>query len=544
MEPIRPATDAPTLRNQVRRDCSGTLCGVTESMQDKIDDLAARREQALNAGSPRSVERQYEKGKMLARERIDYFLDDGSFHELDMLARHRAQASGLEDRPYTDGVITGWGTVDGRKVFVFSQDFTVFGGALGEVFAEKIHKLMDLAAKVGAPVVGLNDGAGARIQEGVVSLASYGGIFRRNVQASGVVPQISVILGPCAGGAVYSPAMTDFIFMVRETSHMFITGPDVVKTVTGEDVTLEELGGAMSHASKSGVATFVSADEKACLDDVRYLLGFLPSNNLETAPIEDLGDDPDRLCPELSTILPDSPNLPYDMIEVISHCVDDGEFFEYFPHWAKSIVCGFARIDGQAVGVVGNQPKVLAGVLDIESAEKAARFVRTCDSFNVPLITFVDVPGFLPGVDQEYGGIIRHGAKLLYAYCEATVPRISIITRKAYGGAYVVMDSKSIGSDLAFAWPSAELAVMGPPGAVELVYRRELQQAADPVARRAELVAEYTEKYANPYAAAERGYVDDVIDPAETRRKLVAGLRMLATKREELPRRKHGNVPL
>ena len=513
-------------------------------MQAKIDDLAERREQALNAGSQRAVERQYEKGKMLARERIDYFLDDGSFHELDLLARHRAQAAGLEDRPYTDGVITGWGTVDGRKVFVFSQDFTVFGGALGEVFAEKIHKLMDMAAKVGAPVVGLNDGAGARIQEGVVSLASYGGIFRRNVEASGVVPQISVILGPCAGGAVYSPAMTDFIFMVRETSHMFITGPDVVKTVTGEEVTLEELGGAMSHASKSGVATFVAADEKACLDDVRYLLSFLPSNNLDEPPIEDLGDDPERECPELATILPDSPNLPYDMTSVIKHCVDGGEFFEYFPHWAKSIVCGFARIDGRPVGVVGNQPMVLAGVLDIESAEKAARFVRTCDSFNVPLITFVDVPGFLPGVDQEYGGIIRHGAKLLYAYCEATVPRISVITRKAYGGAYVVMDSKSIGSDLAFAWPSAELAVMGPQGAVEIVYRRELQQAADPAARRAELVDEYTEKYANPYAAAERGYVDDVLDPIDTRKKLVAGLRMLATKREELPRRKPGNVPL
>jgi acetyl-CoA carboxylase carboxyltransferase component len=527
-----------------RTPAATNFATVTNSMQDKLADLAERREQAIHAGSPRSVERQHEKGKMLARERIEYLLDEGSFHELDMLARHRAQAAGLEDRPYTDGVITGWGTVDGRKVFVFSQDFTVFGGALGEVFAEKIHKMMDLALKVGAPVVGLNDGAGARIQEGVVSLASYGGIFHRNVLSSGVIPQISVILGPCAGGAVYSPAMTDFIFMVRESSHMFITGPDVVKTVTGEDVTLEELGGAMSHATKSGVASFVSADEKSCLDDVRYLLSFLPSNNLEEPPVEDLGDDPDRLCPELRDILPASPNLPYDMTEVIRHVVDDGEFFEYFPHWAKSIVCGFSRIDGIPVGIVGNQPKVLAGVLDIESSEKAARFVRTCDSFNIPLITFVDVPGFLPGVDQEYGGIIRHGAKLLYAYCEATVPRIQVITRKAYGGAYVVMNSKSIGADLAFAWPTAELAVMGPQGAVEIVYRRELQQAADPVARRAELVQEYTDKYATPYAAAERGYIDDVIDPAETRQKLVAGLHMLATKREELPRRKHGNVPL
>jgi acetyl-CoA carboxylase carboxyltransferase component len=513
-------------------------------MQAKLEDLQQRKEQAYHAGSPRAVERQHEKGKLLARERIEYLLDPGSFNELDLLARHRAHAAGLEERPYTDGVITGWGTIDGRKVFVFSQDFTVFGGALGEVFADKIHKLMDLALKVGAPVVGLNDGAGARIQEGVVSLASYGGIFYRNVLSSGVVPQISVILGPCAGGAVYSPAMTDFIFMVRESSHMFITGPDVVKTVTGEEVTLEELGGAMSHASKSGVATFVAPDEKACLDEVRYLLSFLPQNNLEVPPALDTGDDPERSCPELRDLLPPSPNQPYDMKKVIGIVVDDGEFLEYFAHWAKSIVCGFGRMGGQTVGIVGNQPMVLAGVLDIESSEKAARFVRTCDAFNIPLVTFVDVPGFLPGVDQEYGGIIRHGAKLLYAYCEATVPRIQVITRKAYGGAYVVMNSKSIGADLAFAWPTAELAVMGPQGAVEIVYRRELQQAADPVARRAELVAEYTERYANPYAAAERGYVDDVIDPAETRAKVIAGLEMLQSKREELPRRKHGNMPL
>ena len=513
-------------------------------MQDRLEDLRRRRHEARHAGSPRAVDRQHEKGKLLARERIDYLLDPESFHELDMLARHRAQAAGLEERPYTDGVVTGWGTVNGRKLFVFSQDFTVFGGALGEVFAEKIHKLMDMALKVGAPLVGLNDGAGARIQEGVVSLASYGGIFHRNVLSSGVIPQISVILGPCAGGAVYSPAMTDFIFMVRETSHMFITGPDVVKTVTGEDVTLEELGGAMSHASKSGVATFVADDEKACLDDVRFLLGFLPQNNMEPPPHEELGDDPDRECPALRDLLPASPNMPYDMHAVISEVADGGEFFEYYPHWARSIICGFSRIDGHPVGIVGNQPLVLAGVLDIESSEKAARFVRTCDAFNIPLVTFVDVPGFLPGVDQEYGGIIRHGAKLLYAYCESTVPRIQVITRKAYGGAYVVMNSKSIGADLAFAWPSAELAVMGPQGAVEIVYRRELQQAADPAKRRAELVTEYTERYANPYVAAERGYIDDVIDPAETRRKLVAGLAMLRTKREELPQRKHGNVPL
>ena len=513
-------------------------------MERRIAELAERREAALHAGSERAVQRQHDKGKLLARERIERLLDPGSFNELDLLARHRAHDVGLAERPYTDGVITGWGTVDGRKVFVFSQDFTVFGGALGEVFAEKIHKVMDLAESVGAPMIGLNDGAGARIQEGVVSLASYGGIFRRNVKASGVIPQISVILGPCAGGAVYSPAMTDFIFMVRETSHMFITGPDVVKTVTGEDVTLEELGGAQSHSSKSGVATFVADDEEHVLDEVRYLLGFLPSNNLELPPYEEPTDDPDRACDGLAAIMPDSPNVPYDMRAVIHEVVDDGDFMEYHASFGGSIVCGFARIDGHPVGVVGNQPLVLAGVLDIESSEKAARFVRFCDAFNLPLLTFVDVPGFLPGVDQEHGGIIRHGAKLLYAYCEATVPRIQVITRKAYGGAYVVMDSKSVGSDLALAWPTAELAVMGPQGAVEVLYRRELQQAADPVKRRDELVSEYTEKYANPYLAAERGYVDDVIDPVDTRRRVVAGFRMLRTKREQLPKRKHGNVPL
>ena len=512
-------------------------------MSERIADLEEKKAQARQPGSERSIARQHERGKMLARERIHYLLDEGSFHELDMLARHRAPD--LDDvRPYTDGVITGWGTIDGRKVFVFSQDFTVYGGALGEVFAEKIHKVMDLAASVGAPMIGINDGAGARIQEGVVSLASYGGIFHRNVQASGVIPQISVIMGPCAGGAVYSPALTDFIYMVNETSYMFITGPDVVKTVTGEDVTQQELGGAMTHASKSGVATHVAQDDKECLDQIRYLLSFLPSNNLEEPPRYESGDDPDRLCPELNDLMPDSPNKPYDMRKVIEAVVDDGEFYEYCRHWAGSIVCGFGRLDGYAVGIVGNQPQVLAGVLDIESSEKAARFVRTCDAFNIPLVTFVDVPGFLPGVDQEYGGIIRRGAKLLYAYCESTVPRIQVITRKAYGGAYVVMNSKSIGADLAFAWPSAELAVMGPSGAVEIVYRRELQTAADPEARRAELIEEYTEHFANPYGAAERGYVDDVIDPAETRRKLIAGLHLLRSKREDLPKRKHGNVPL
>ncbi len=513
-------------------------------MSERLKDLEERRQAAISAGPERAVARQHEKGKMLARERIEYLLDDGSFHELDMLARHRAHDVGLDERPYTDGIITGWGTVDGRKVFVASQDFTVFGGALGEVFAEKMHKIMDLAESVGAPMIGLNDGAGARIQEGVVSLAGYGGIFRRNVQASGVIPQISVILGPCAGGAVYSPAMTDFIFMVRDTSHMFITGPDVVKTVTGEEVTLEELGGAGSHSTKSGVASFVASDEQSVLDDVKYLLSFLPSNNLDTPPVLGEGDDPERDCPVLREILPDSSNVPYDIKAVISEVVDDGEFLEYHAGWAGSIVCGFARLDGRSVGIVGNQPMMMAGVLDIESSEKAARFVRFCDAFNLPLLTFVDVPGFLPGVDQEHGGIIRHGAKLLYAYCEATVPRVQVITRKAYGGAYVVMDSKSVGCDVSFAWPTAELAVMGPQGAVEILNRRELQQAADPEARKTELVDDYTEKYANPYVAAERGIVDAVIDPAETRQKVVAAFRMIESKREELPKRKHGNVPL
>jgi acetyl-CoA carboxylase carboxyltransferase component len=519
---------------------------VAHPIEERLDQLAQLREEALHAGSPVAVERQHNRGKLTARERLGLLLDPGSFVELDMLARHRAHGFGIENtRPLTDGVVTGWGTVDGRKVFVFAQDFTVFGGALGEVFAEKIHKVMDLAESVGAPMVGLNDGAGARIQEGVVSLASYGGIFHRNVKASGVVPQISVILGPCAGGAVYSPAMTDFIFMVKGTSNMFITGPDVVKTVTGEEVTQEELGGAMTHATKSGVATFVADDEQSALAQVRYLLSFLPSNNLEDPPHFESDDDPDRACPGIIELIPDAPNKPYDMKKVIAEIFDDGDFFEVHSLWAMNIVCGFARIDGHVVGVVGNQPQVLAGCLDIEASEKAARFVRTCDAFNIPLVTFVDVPGFLPGTDQEYGGIIRHGAKLLYAYCEATVPRVQIITRKGYGGAYVVMNSKSIGADLAFAWPSAEIAVMGPQGAVNIIFRKEIESAGDDAeARRAALIEEYTERFANPYNAAERGYVDDVIDPRETRRVLVRSLAMLRTKKERLPQRKHGNVPL
>jgi len=532
--------------DEVRGDgAAPPVAPVPHPIEERLGQLGALRDEALHAGSPAAVARQHERGKLTARERLERLLDAGSFVELDMLARHRAHGFGIENsRPLTDGVVTGWGTIDGRKVFVFSQDFTVFGGALGEVFAEKIHKVMDLAESVGCPMIGLNDGAGARIQEGVVSLAAYGGIFLRNVKASGVIPQISVILGPCAGGAVYSPAMTDFVFMVKGTSHMFITGPDVVKTVSGEDVTQEELGGAMTHASKSGVANFVAEDEDSCLEQVRYLFSFLPQNNLEDPPYFEPSDDPDRRCETIVDLIPDAPNKPYDIKKVIAEVVDEGDFFEVHALWAMNIVCGFARLDGHVVGIVGNQPQVLAGTLDIDASEKAARFVRTCDAFNVPLVTFVDVPGFLPGTDQEYGGIIRHGAKLLYAYCESTVPRVQIVTRKAYGGAYVVMNSKSIGADLAFAWPSAEVAVMGPQGAVNIIFRKEIDGASDPDTRRAQLIEEYTERFANPYIAAERGYVDDVIDPRETRRVLIRSLDMLRTKREQLPQRKHGNVPL
>src|SRR6187455_786043 len=496
-----------------------------ETTEEKLARLKELRDAAIHHASETAVEKQHAKGKYTARERIEKLLDPGSFQELDTYVRHRTHEFGMDkQRPWGDAVVTGHGTIDGRRVCVFSQDFTVFGGSLGEVMAEKMCKIMDLAAKIGCPVIGINDSGGARIQEGVVSLGAYGDVFVRNVKCSGVIPQISLIMGPCAGGAVYSPAMTDFIFMVKETSHMFITGPEVIKTVTGEEVEFEELGGAMSHNSKSGVAHFAAEDEESCLEDARHLISFLPSNNLELPPRVDPYDDPER--------------------EVISRIVDDGEFFEVQEHFAKNIVVGFSRLDGFPVGVVGNQPMHLAGVLDIESSEKAARFVRFCDAFNIPLLTFVDVPGFLPGVDQEHGGIIRHGAKLLYAYCESTVPRIQVVVRKAYGGAYVVMNSKSIGADLAYAWPSAELAVMGPQGAVEIVYRKEIAAADDPVARKAELVEEYTERFANPYNAAERGFVDDVIDPAETRQKIAAGLALLATKREELPKRKHGNMPL
>ena len=514
-------------------------------MENRLEDLRARKQQALHAGSEEAVSRQHARGKMTARERIEALLDPGTFVELDLLARHRATGVGLDGhRPYTDGVITGWGTVDGRQVFVFSQDFTVFGGSLGEVFAEKIHKVMDMAVQVGAPFVGINDGAGARIQEGVVALDSYGGIFRRNAHASGVIPQISVIMGPCAGGAVYSPALTDFVFMVEGSSYMFITGPDVVKAETGEDVSLQDLGGANAHATRSGVAHFVAQDDETCLSDVRKLLSFLPSNSDTPPPWVEPQDDPARQAPALSTLLPDHADRPYDMTDVIAAVVDDGYLFQYAPRWARNMVCGLARLDGHVVGIVANQPEVLAGVLNIDAAEKAARFVRTCDAFGIPIVSFVDVPGFLPGTDQEYGGIIRHGAKLLYAFCEATVPRVQVVTRKAYGGAYVVMNSKAIGADLAFAWPTAELSVMGPQGAVEILHRREIAESDDPATTRAKLVDQYVEHHANPWVAAERGYVDDVIEPALTRPVLVKGLAMLRTKQAESRVRKHGNVPL
>src|ERR671919_315426 len=511
----------------------------------RIKDLLARKEEAAVAGGRQAIERQHARGKLTARERLELLLDPGSFVETDMLARHRVNAFDRErNRLYTDGVVTGWGTIDGRKVFVFAQDFTIFGGSLGEVMAEKICKVMDLAVATGAPLIGLNDSGGARIQEGAASLAGYGYIFDRNVRGSGVIPQISVILGPCAGGAVYSPAITDFIFMVKETSHMFITGPDVIKTVTGEEVEFEELGGAMSHNSKSGVAHFAAEDEDACLEDTRYLLSFLPQNNLETPPRVAPSDDPFRMDAEFDSVVPDSPNKPYDMRDVIRYVVDDGEFFEVHEHYAKNIVCGFSRMNGSTVGVVGNQPSALAGVLDIDASAKGARFVRTCDAFNVPLLTFVDVPGFLPGTAQEWGGIIRHGAKLLYAFAEATVPKLTVITRKAYGGAYDVMSSKHLMADFNFAWPTAEIAVMGPEGAVNIIHRRDIQTSPTPEARREKLIGDYKARFANPYSAAERGYIDDVIVPYETRPKLVRALERLQTKRVDTPKRKHGNIPL
>ncbi len=513
----------------------------------KVADLDRRLHEAVHAGSERAIEKQHAKGKRTARERVLELLDEGSFVELDELARHRSTAFGMEkNRPYGDGVVTGYGTVDGRQVCVFAQDFTVFGGSLGQVFGEKIVKVMDLAMKTGCPVIGINDSGGARIQEGVVSLGLYGEIFRRNVHASGVIPQISLIMGPCAGGAVYSPAVTDFTVMVDQTSHMFITGPDVIKTVTGEDVSMEDLGGARSHNTKSGNAHYMGHDESDAIEYVKALLSYLPQNNLDEPPsYDDIADleisDEDRA---LDTLIPDSPNQPYDMHTVIESVVDDGEFLEVQAMFAPNMVVGFGRVEGRPVGVVANQPMQFAGTLDIDASEKAARFVRTCDAFNVPVLTFVDVPGFLPGTDQEWNGIIRRGAKLIYAYAEATVPLVTVITRKAYGGAYDVMGSKHLGADINLAWPTAQIAVMGAQGAVNILYRGDLAAADDPDAKRAELIQEYEDHLANPYLAAERGYVDAVIQPHETRGEVVRSLRLLRSKRETLPPKKHGNIPL
>jgi propionyl-CoA carboxylase beta chain len=520
----------------------------------KIADLERRRQDAVHAGSQRAVERQHAKGKMTARERIDGLLDPGSFFEFDELARHRATDFQMAaNRPYGDGVVTGYGTIDGRPVCVFSQDFTIFGGSLGEVYGTKIVKVMDHALKTGCPVIGINDGGGARIQEGVVALGLFAEIFYRNVISSGVIPQISLIMGPCAGGAVYSPAITDFTLMVDKTSHMFITGPDVIKTVTGEEVSFEDLGGAHAHNVKSGVAHYQATDEQDCLDFARELLSYLPSNNLEDPPVQPVASDPETICEltehdgELDTLIPDSPNQPYDMHEVIEHVLDDGGFCEVHAGFAQNIIVGFGRIEGAPVGVVANQPMHFAGCLDISASEKAARFVRTCDAFSIPVLTFVDVPGFLPGTGQEWGGIIRHGAKLIYAYAEATVPKITVITRKAYGGAYDVMGSKHLGGDVNLAWPTAQIAVMGAQGAVNILYRRELAAAASPQEQatiRAARASEYEDTLANPYIAAERGYVDAVIRPAETRPAVIRALRTLATKRQSMPPRKHGNIPL
>lgn len=517
-----------------------------KSIRDaKLEELRQRRAESHAGGGEERVRRQHESGRSTARERLDILLDPGSFHEVDAFVTHRSTDFGMEKKKYPgDSVITGWGTIDGRLVYVFSQDFTVLGGSLSEVHAKKILKIMDMAMKTGAPVIGLNDSGGARIQEGVHSLAGYAEIFLANTMASGVIPQISVIMGPCAGGAVYSPALTDFIFMVKDTSYMFITGPDVVKSVTHEEVSFEELGGASVHASKSGVCHVVGENETETLLMVREMLSYLPQNNMEDPQFQPPTDDPLRADAELDSIVPLEPNKPYDIKDVIDRIVDDGHFYEVHEAYAQNIVVGFARLGGHSVGIVANQPMVLAGVLDIKASEKAARFIRFCDSFNIPIITFVDVPGYMPGTEQEHNGIITSGAKLLFAYCEATVPKLTVTTRKAYGGAYCVMSSKHLRGDLNFAWPTAEIAVMGPDGAVNIVFRRELAESDDPMAKKAELVEEYREKFATPYVAAERGFIDDVIEPRETRAILINGLNILQNKRDNNPPKKHGNMPL
>ncbi len=511
----------------------------------RLDDLRARREQALEGGGADRVAKLHAQGRLSARERLALLLASGSFQEIGAFVTHRSDDPAIRDRKYVgDGVVAGWGAVDGRPVYVFAQDFTVFGGTMSEANAKKICKIMDLAMENGAPVVGLNDSGGARIQEGVASLGGYADIFLRNTLASGVVPQISAIMGPCAGGAVYSPAITDFTLMVKNTSHMFVTGPDVIRAVTSEEVTMEDLGGAMTHNGKSGVAHFAAEDDADCIQQVKRLLSFLPLNNLEDAPRRKATDPVDRRDAALTGLVPEQANRPYDMKELVRKVVDDGDFFEVQAHYARNIVVGFARLDGRPVGVVGNQPQVLAGVLDIDASVKAARFVRFCDCFNIPLVTFEDVPGFLPGTGQEHGGIIRHGAKLLFAYCEATVPKLTVVVRKAYGGAYDVMSSKHIRGDWNVAWPSAQLAVMGAEGAVNVIHRERIAKAKDPAAERKVLIDEYNAKFANPWAAAALGYLDDVIEPQETRPRLIRALRMLAHKRQSLPPKKHGNIPL
>lgn len=515
------------------------------AVRERVASLRRLREKAALGGGQERIEEQHRKGKLTARERLDLLLDAGSFVELDRFAMHRFHDFGMDQkRILGDGVVTGYGTVDGRIVYVFSHDFTVFGGSLGEMFARKICKVMDLAMKAGAPIVGLNDSGGARIQEGVVSLGAYAEIFFRNVLASGVVPQISAVMGPCAGGAVYSPALTDFVLMVDKTSHMFITGPDVVRSVLDQEVTFEELGGASIHSRSSGVAHFLSSSDEECLRTIKQLLSYIPSNNLDDPPIVDTGDDPNRAEEALSTIVPDDPDRSYDMKEVVTAVLDKDSFLEVHELWAPNIIVGFGRLDGRSVGVVANQPKFFAGALDINSSIKGARFVRFCDAFNIPIVTFVDVPGFLPGLEQEQAGIIRQGAKLLYAYCEATVPKLTVIVRKAYGGAYDVLGSKHVRADFNFAWPTAEIAVMGPEGAINIVFRKELAEASEKQSKRRELVSAYREKFANPYIAAEHGYVDDVIEPPETRSRLISALRAILTKRESRPAKKHDNLPL
>ena len=512
---------------------------------NRLEELRRRHRAAELGGGEARKERQHKEGKLSARERVELLLDENSFEELDKLVTHRAREFGMEEQVIPgDGFITGWGRIDGRLVYVFAQDFTVFGGSLSEANAQKICKIMDLAMRNGAPVIGLNDSGGARIQEGVLSLAGYADIFLRNTLASGVIPQISAIMGPCAGGAVYSPAITDFIFMVDRTSYMFVTGPEVIRTVTHEDVTKERLGGSMTHNSVSGVGHFIAQDDAECLRMIRDLLSYLPPNNRDDPPRTATSDPIDRMDPELDTLVPDESNLPYDIKDAIHRVVDDGDFFEVHEHFAQNLVIGFARMDGRPIGIIANQPAFLAGCLDINSSVKGARFVRFCDAFNIPILTFEDVPGFLPGTGQEFGGIIRHGAKLLFAYAEATVPKITVITRKAYGGAYCVMGSKHIRTDINFAWPSAEIAVMGPEGAVNIVYRRELAGAGNGGALRQEKIAEFRERFANPFIAAERGFVDDVIEPHETRPRVIGALRMLENKVDTMPRKKHGNIPL